>query len=180
VHVNLGDVRRLMITIGVLGLGTLGWLLFLGLVDNGKIDSNLGTTALENLAIARWLWFGNVAFVITLGFIIYLLYLVKAAPSHFARGIARQVQCQDCKAVFMIHDTGHRPVTHVCPNCQALGVYDGKAPPVGLPPRPETPRRIIDLGLACQTCNHAFNVTDTGARPLQVKCPSCKSHGVIR
>ncbi len=176
---NLQDVRRFGLTTGALSLAmviALGWL---ALHDRGRIDSPTAQRLLDGMQLDGWLWLG-VILLLTL-FIVFggLLMMVHSAPRGFARGILRQVQCQDCKAVFMIHDTGHRPITHRCPNCSRLGIYDGTAPPVGEPPRPEPPKRIIELGLVCQDCSHEFTVTDTGVRPLTVKCPKCKARGKV-
>ncbi len=175
---NLGDVRRLLLTASILVTGFVTWLFWLGFAGRNGADG-MTARALE-IGMERWLWIGVLSMAIIIVATLVILYLVRVAPRGFARGVLRQVQCQDCKAVFMIHDTGHRPITHVCPNCKALGIYDGKAPAVGHPPRPQAPRRIVDLGLSCQQCEHRFHVTDTGARPLRVRCPACRSDGLIR
>ncbi len=176
---NLQDVRRFGLTTGILAGAMALALAWLALQENGRINSPTAQRLLDGMELDGWLWLGVVLLLVTLGLITSLLYLLQVAPRSFVLGILRQIQCQGCKAVFMIHDTGHRPITHRCPNCARLGVYDGTAPPVGEPPRPEPPKRIIELGLVCQQCSHDFTVTDTGVRPLTVKCPRCKARGKV-
>ncbi len=176
---NLGDVRRLAVTATVLAGAVLGFLLWLALETLEVIDHRVPTRALAWWGLGTWLWLGVSFVFLSLITLVIVVFFLRDAPAGFARGIRRQVQCQRCKAVFDIHDTGHRPITHVCPNCKGLGVYDGTAPPVGLPPKPEPAKKIIALGLACETCDFHFDVTDTGARPLRVKCPKCNAKGQV-
>lgn len=177
--VNLGDVRRLAITLGVAAVVLTGWLLMLGLQQRGTVDVEAASDALAVFALATWLWIG---LFLTIGLLMALgitLNYLHQAPDDLARGYLRQVQCQHCKAVFLLHDTGHRPIQQQCPNCRYLGVYDGTAPPVGRPPRPEPARKIVELELSCKECRHHFPVTDTGARPLRVQCPRCDAKGRV-
>ncbi len=176
---NLGDVRRLAVTATILAGLMLGFLLWLALEYLGVTTSRITMRALDLWSLSTWLWIAVSLFFVILVMVVGFLFFLREAPKGYARGIMRQVQCQRCKAVFAIHDTGHRPITHICPNCKGLGVYDGTAPPVGVAPRPEPAKKIISLGLACESCDFHFDVTDTGARPLRVKCPSCQAKGQV-
>lgn len=155
------------------------WLVLLNLHDAGLFEWRWPRESLRVFPLAAWMWVGVGLLIVIVTVTGLIVHGVHQAPADYARGAVRQVQCQDCKAVFFIHDTGHRPITHQCPNCKALGVYDGRAPPVGAPPVPEPPKKVISLDLTCQTCQHGFQVTDTGARPLKVTCPNCQAVGSI-
>lgn len=177
---NLGDVRRLSAMNISIAAALLLWLVLLNLHDASLFEWRWPRLALDVFPLAAWMWVGVgmlLVIVTTTGLIVHG---VHQAPADFARGSVRQVQCQHCKAVFFIHDTGHRPLTHLCPNCKSLGVYDGTAPPVGLPPVPKKADKVVALDLTCQACQHGFRVTDTGARPLTVTCPNCDSIGKIQ
>ncbi len=176
---NLADVRRLAVTAVIATSAALAFLMWLALEALEVTESRLTTRALDLWSLSTWLWIALGLFFFVLVIIVGVLFLLREAPQGYARGIMRQVQCQRCKAVFDIHDTGHRPITHICPNCQGLGIYDGTAPPVGVAPKPEPAKKIIALGLACETCDFHFDVTDTGARPLRVKCPKCNAKGQV-
>ncbi len=176
---NLADARRLAVTATLIAVTIMGFLFWFALETAGVVHSRITARALEWWSLTTWLWIAVSLVVVCLVVLVIVVFMVRQAPRGFARGIVRQVQCQRCKAVFDIHDTGHRPITHICPNCKGLGVYDGTAPPVGAPPKPEPAKKIIALGLACETCDYHFDVTDTGARPLRVKCPKCQAKGQV-
>lgn len=173
---DLRDVRRLAASALGVGAVVLLWLLFLSLDDAELFEWAWPTAALDGLPLVTWLWFGA-------GFLAILIGLVTLAAFSVSLGggrqPTRQVQCQNCRAVFFMPDNGRRPLTHPCPNCKSLGVYDGKAPAIGHAPevRAESLRR---LPLTCRGCAHRFSALDTGVRPLSVECPSCKSIGEIR
>lgn len=174
---DVRDVRRLATSALVLGAAALLWLLFLALDDAGSFEWPWPTKALGVLSLEAWMW-------VIMGFILFLLVAVAApiyamSKSTKVKAATRQVQCQDCKAVFFMPDTGRRPLTHPCPSCKALGVYEGTAAPIGK--APIVPKQnIARINLTCRTCQGKFIATDTGVRPLQVECPSCKAVGVIR
>ncbi|MGB0652586.1 MAG: hypothetical protein ACPGQL_05250 [Thermoplasmatota archaeon] len=176
---QLRDVRRTGLTIAIIAGVALLWLFLLSLQETDRIDFGLTSGALERLTLGWWQWLVAILLSLLVALLIFLLTSVDEAPEGYARGSVRQVQCADCKAVFHLHDSGHRPLMHVCPNCKALGVYDGKAAPVGKPPEAKEPEQLIKLGLTCDRCDHGFDVTDTGQRPLQVTCPNCQSSGFL-
>ncbi len=170
-------MKRLSVTIFILAVLVLVWLSLLWLQDSGNLDWGPTRSSLGMLAVGLWAGIGAGLLAALIGMLVLTLGAVGSAPEGYAEGSVRQVQCAHCKAVFHIHDTGHRPIMHVCPNCDSLGVYDGTAPPVGKPPEPEKPERIVQLELQCQRCNHEFSVTDSGRRPMDVTCPACESIG---
>ncbi len=176
---ELSDVRRLSVTTMVLAGGLLAWLLFLFLEDTGRFEWGLPERGLGLMPFSGWMWTTAGLLAVFLGVVGFTTFGVNQAPRGFARGSVRQVQCQDCKAVFFIPDSGKRPLTHLCPSCKALGVYDGEAPPVGTPPTPRPPKEIVELGLTCRTCSHRFMATDTGVRPMRIACPTCKAVGEV-
>lgn len=176
---NLSDLRRLSISVLIVAVVSLLFVMSIAIHDNGWLEWRLPEAALELFPYGAWLWLGIAAMFILVFIVGLVPFGVAQAPEGFTRGAARQVQCQNCKAVFFIHDTGHRPLTHMCPNCKHLGVYDGNAPPVGRPPKPEPPRRIIRMDLECRHCKDRFAVTDTGARPLHVRCDHCGTKGKV-
>ncbi len=177
---NLGDVRRLSAMNIALTALLLLWLVMLNLHAASLFEWRWPREALTLFPLAAWMWVGVGLLIVVITSTALIVHGVQQAPTDFARGSVRQVQCQECKAVFFIHDTGHRPLTHICPSCKALGVYDGTAPPVGTPPIPKKPRELVRLDLTCQSCKHGFHVTDTGVRPLRVQCPKCESVGKIQ
>ena len=176
---DLKDVRRLAATAMVLSLAIVLWLVFLHLQRAELFTWEYPERALNRLDFNTWMWIGVTTIVVLAAVVAGTVYGVDAGKTGGAQASVRQVQCQDCKAVFFIHDTGRRPLTHRCPSCKALGIYDGKAPPVGQVPKAEPVKAVVELSLTCRRCSHAFNVTDTGIRPLQVACPSCKAVGAI-
>jgi phage FluMu protein Com len=174
--VDLRDVRRLAVSALVVGGVVLLWLVFLTLDDAALFEWGWPTTALEALSLRTWLW-------LAIGVLLALVGLVTLSAYSISLGTgkvpSRQVQCQSCRAVFFMPDNGRRPLTHACPNCKALGVYDGKAPPVGRAPEVK-PQELRRIPLTCRSCEHKFSALDTGIRPLSVQCPNCKSVGEIR
>lgn len=177
---ELSDGRRLALTTMVLAGVLILWMIFLALHDAGQFEWAWPERALGWFGLAAWTWIGLGVYAIMTFVVGMMMFGVDQTPPGFARGKQRQVQCQDCKAVFMVHDAGNRPLTHLCPNCNALGVYTGDAPPVGNPPKPQEPEKLIQLGLNCHECDHKFKVTDTGKRPLKVSCPNCHAGGAIQ
>ena len=176
--VDVSDMRRLAVSAVSVAALVLLWLLFLFLHDAGLFEWAWPEAALGAISLTAWLGIlAGVSAVVVVGFAL-LTFGIQGTPPGLAKASLRQVQCQECKAVFFIRDTGHRPLTHVCPSCRALGVYDGRAPPVGKAPAVQT-ARIAKMDLTCQRCKHRFHVTDTGARPLKVTCPQCRSIGEI-
>ena len=173
---DLRDVRRLSVSALVVGGVALLWLMFLALDDADLFNWGWPTQALGALTLNTWQW-------LTAGILIALVGIVTLSAYSVGTGTGRiptrQVQCQNCRAVFFMPDNGRRPLTHPCPNCKALGVYDGKAPPIGKAPevRPEEVRRIP---LTCRNCRHKFSALDTGIRPLSIACPQCKAVGELR
>ncbi|HET6399726.1 MAG TPA: hypothetical protein VFH47_09260, partial [Candidatus Thermoplasmatota archaeon] len=175
-RVDIRDVRRLGVTVLAIGVLLLLFLLALYLQRAGTISWGLARAALARMSLAGWLWTGAAVLVVLLGVLAAMLYGVpQPSPVAYTK---RQVQCQDCKAVFWLTDTGARPLQHPCPNCKALGIYDGRAPPAGRLPaiRPE---QVVELGLTCRTCHTRFTVRDTGVRPLRVTCVKCRAVGTI-
>lgn len=171
------DVRRLAASALVVGAAVLLWLFFLALDDAGAFNWAWPSKALATLGFEAWMW-------ICLGLLAFLLAVVGLIVFAIGQGGSgktptRQVQCQDCKAVFFMPDNGRRPLSYPCPSCKALGVYDGKAEPIGVAPVAK-PQNIVRLPLTCRSCATKFTATDTGVRPLNVECPSCKAIGVIR
>jgi hypothetical protein len=122
------------------------------------------------------MWIGAGVLGVLIGLVTLGAFSVSLAGG---RQPTRQVQCQNCRAVFFMPDNGRRPLTHPCPNCKALGVYDGKAPPVGKAPEVKA-ENLRRLPLTCRSCAHKFTALDTGVRPLSVECPNCKAIGEIR
>lgn len=173
-------MRRLAVTALVFCGVLLLWLIFIGLHDSGRFEWALPRGALGWFGAATWYWLGLATMLAFVAVVTFTSFGVNEAPAGYAQGKLRQVQCQDCKAVFFVHDAGHRPLTHQCPNCKALGIYDGKAPPVGEAPKAEAAKRVVRIGLTCQECAYRFKVTDTGSRPLAVKCPSCQANGSVQ
>lgn len=161
----------------MLGAATLLWLFFLVLDDRGAFEWSWPTKALGILGFASWMW-------ICFAFLAFLLVAVAApiygmTKSAGGKNPTRQVQCQDCRAVFFMPDNGRRPLTYPCPSCKALGVYEGTAPPIGQAPVVPA-QRIARINLTCRSCQNRFIATDTGLRPLHIECPSCKQVGIIR
>lgn len=176
---DASDLRRLALSAVVAAALLLLWLLFLFLHDAGLFRWSWPEAALGAISMEAWLGIlAGVAAVLLAGFAVLSMGLDRA-PQGLARASTRQVQCQDCKAVFFLRDTGHRPLTHQCPSCRALGVYDGCQEPVGKVPEPQPLSRSVRLDLTCRSCHHRFAITDTGARPLKVTCPACRSVGRI-
>ena len=173
---DLRDVRRLAASALVVGGLVLLWLVFLALDDAGQFDWPWPTRALEALSFAAWTWVCAGVLLILLGLVTLAAFSVKIGAG---RQPTRQVQCQSCRAVFFMPDNGRRPLTHPCPNCKALGVYDGKAPPVGKAPEVKA-QELRRLPLTCRSCANKFSVLDTGVRPLSVECPNCKAVGDLR
>lgn len=176
---DLGDARRLVASALVLSGLLLLWLLFLWLADRGSFVWTWPERGLAWVPYAGWLWIGAGVTAVLLFFVGYVLWQIPLAPDGYAAGSQRQVQCLECRAVFLVHDTGHRPLTHICPNCKSLGVYDGHQPSVG-EPQARRPQQVVELDLTCQQCHRRFQVTDTGMRPMVVHCPECKAVGTIR
>ncbi len=174
---DVRDVRRLTASSLVLGAAMLLWLVFLALDDADAFDWSWPTAALKTLRFEAWMWIGA-------GVLAFLLAVVGLAVFGVGQGGAgkaptRQVQCQDCKAVFFMPDNGRRPLTYPCPSCKALGVYDGKAAPIGTAPIVPV-QKIARISLTCRSCQGKVVATDTGVRPLSIECPSCKAVGVLR
>ncbi len=174
---DVRDVRRLASSALVLGAAVVLWEVFLALDDQGKFEWRWPTGALHSLPFGAWTWINLSLLAVLLAAVCAPIYgMTKSAGG---RNPTRQVQCQDCKAVFFMPDNGRRPLTYPCPSCKALGVYDGTAPPIGQAPI-VPPQRIVRVSLSCRSCQARFAATDTGVRPLHVECPSCKAVGVIR
>lgn len=170
-------MRRLTASSLVLGVATLLWLLFLALDDADAFNWGWPTAALESLRFEVWMWIGA-------GVLAFLLAVVGLTVFGIGQGgtgkaPTRQVQCQDCKAVFFMPDNGRRPLTYPCPSCKALGVYDGKADPIGAAPIVPA-QKIARISLTCRSCQSKVVATDTGVRPLSIECPTCKAVGVLR
>jgi len=177
--VDLSDLQRLAKTTLFLVVALLAWLVFLALHDAGQFEWTWPERGLSWFGMTAWLWTGAALLALMALALAFMSFGINQAPEGFAKGKLRQVQCQDCKAVFFVHDAGNRPLTHLCPNCKALGVYDGMAPPVGVPPKAIPPEKVVALSLTCHACEHRFNVTDSGVRPLKVACPMCDATGTI-
>ncbi len=172
-------MRRLAVTAVFAMALLLAWLLVLYLSSVGHIRWELAASALRQMPLLTWLALGAGAAALFMIIVALSIFGVPEAPPGMARASLRQVQCQHCKAVFQIRDTGHRPLSHECPSCHRLGIYTGDHAPVGEPPEPTPARTVTQLDLTCRRCRHRFDVTDTGARPLKVKCPACGSRGDI-
>jgi phage FluMu protein Com len=177
--VDLKDVRRLAATAMALSGAIVLWLVFLGLQKDGLFTWSWPEKALHRLSFQTWMWIGVGAIAAFAAVVAGTVFGIPTAKDVRSSASVRQVQCQDCKAVFFIQDTGRRPLSNRCPNCKALGIYEGTLPAVGRLPKPEPAKALVELSLTCRRCNHAFNVTDTGVRPLQVACPNCKAQGVV-
>lgn len=177
---DLRDVRRLAVSLLVLTLAVAAWLLLLWLDDTGRFGFTWTKAALGFIQWRAWMWIGVLLLVTFVATVVLTLFGVSLVPPGFAKGSMRQVQCGHCKAVFFIHDAGHRPISHRCPNCRYLGLYDGMAEAVGDPQAVIGRRDTVQLALKCRNCSHRFEVTDTGIRPLKVSCPNCKAVGKMR
>jgi phage FluMu protein Com len=175
--VDVRDVRRLATSALVIGAAVLLWLLFLALDQEGAFEWSWPSDALETLPFIAWMWicFGLLAFLLVA--VAAPIYGMSKSPG--GKTPTRQVQCQDCKAVFFMPDNGRRPLTYPCPSCKALGVYDGQAAPIGQAPVVPA-QNIKRVNLTCRSCQTKFLATDTGVRPLHVTCPSCKAVGLLR
>lgn len=176
---DLGDVRRFALTSILAIVLLLVWLFFLFLQDAGLFTWAWPEEALEELGLDAWLGIGAAVAGLLLAVLALVVFGVPDTAPGLAKANIRQVQCQACAAVFRMRDPGHRPLTHQCPSCRRIGVYDGKAPPIGEPPRPQRPSGITLLDLTCKRCHHRFDVTDTGKRPLVVDCPKCQAIGEL-
>lgn len=169
-------MRRLSVSALVVGAIAMLWLMFLALDHADLFNWGWPTSALDALTLNTWQW-------LTAGFLLALVGLVTL--SAYAVGVGsgrvptRQVQCQNCRAVFFMPDNGRRPLTHPCPNCKALGIYDGKAPPIGKAPEVK-PDNLKRIPLTCRNCRNRFSALDTGVRPLSIACPQCKAVGELR
>jgi phage FluMu protein Com len=177
--VDVQDVRRISLTAAILAGVTLLWLFFLWLQDAGLWEWFAPRAALGRMPFLGWMWTGAGLFVLLIVVVVLPIFTVPTIAKADHKGRVRQVQCQNCKAVFVLEDTGARPLSHQCPSCKFIGVYTGKAPAVGDAPEPEKPKRIVRLDLTCGNCQHKFPVTDTGTRPLKVTCPDCGAVGNI-
>jgi phage FluMu protein Com len=144
--------------------------------DAGSFDWSWPTRALAKLSLAAWQWLSAIVLVVLLGLVTLAAYSVNLAGGRMP---SRQVQCQNCRAVFFMPDNGRRPLQHPCPNCKALGVYDGKAPAIGSAPEVK-PQQLKRIPLTCRSCQHKFSALDTGVRPLSIECPNCKAGGELR
>ena len=169
-------MRRLAVSALVVGVAIALWLVFLALDDANLFNWSWPTGALESLSLRTWQWIGAGALLALVGIVALSAHSVSLAGGRMP---TRQVQCQNCHAVFFMPDNGRRPLQHPCPNCKVLGIYDGKAPPVGRAPevRGQDLRRVP---LTCRNCAHRFTALDTGVRPLSIECPSCKAVGELR
>ncbi|HLF16050.1 MAG TPA: hypothetical protein VI796_01275 [Candidatus Thermoplasmatota archaeon] len=176
---DLRDIRRLSFSFILLACALFAWLILLFLHDSGRFEWGGPKGALGWMPFTGWLWLTAFLSAVLLTVVGLTTFGVTQAPTGFAKGSLRQLQCQDCKAVFFVHDAGQRPLTHVCPNCKCLGVFDGEAAPVGTPPKPRPPKELIELGLTCRTCSHRFMVLDAGVRPMKIACPKCKAVGEV-
>jgi phage FluMu protein Com len=174
--VDLRDVRRLSVSALVVGSLVLLWLLFLSLDDADLFNWPWPTRALEALQLRVWQWIGAAILLALVGLVTLAAYSVGVGSGRIP---TRQVQCQNCRAVFFMPDNGRRPLTHPCPNCKALGVYDGKAPPIGKAPEVK-PEELKRIPLTCRNCRNKFTALDTGIRPLSIACPQCKAVGELR
>ena len=106
-RVDIRDVRRLGVTVLAIGVLLLLFLLALYLQRAGTISWGLARAALARMSLAGWLWTGAAVLVVLLGVLAAMLYGVpQPSPVAYTK---RQVQCQDCKAVFWLTDTGARP-----------------------------------------------------------------------
>lgn len=153
------------------------WLVMLALDDADLFNWGWPTDALGILTLATWMWIGASVFLVLIGGMVGIVYAMGLG----GKAPTRQVQCQDCRAVFFIPDNGRRPLTHFCPSCKALGVYDGGEAST-------TP--ALDLGatktslpvksFTCPNCNDRFAVADTGVRPLRITCPKCATSGLLK
>lgn len=175
---NLTDLRRLVVTTLILAGLTVLWTFFLLLHDGGQFTWRFPEVALGWFGIKPWLVLLFALTFIMVYVVGLLTFAIQTAPKGYAAGKMRQVQCQACKAVFFVHDSGHRPLTHECPSCKALGVYDGKHDPVGRPPQLTRPVHT-KVRMTCHVCKHKFSEDDDGRRPMKVTCPSCNSKGQI-
>lgn len=169
-------MRRLSVSALVVGAFVLLWLMFLSLDSAELFEWGWPTEALEALELTTWMWLGAVVLLALVGLVTLSAYTVSLGSGKMP---TRQVQCQNCRAVFFMPDNGRRPLTHPCPNCKALGIYDGKTPPIGRAPEVKA-QELRRLPLTCRNCQHKFSALDTGIRPLQVECPNCKSIGELR
>lgn len=169
-------MRRLAASAAVVGGAVLLWLLFLSLDDAELFEWAWPTDSLATLDLITWMWLGAGILAVLIGLVTLAAFSVSLGAG---RQPTRQVQCQNCRAVFFMPDNGRRPLTHPCPNCKALGVYDGKAPAVGKAPEVKA-ESLRKLPLTCRSCAHKFSALDTGVRPLSIECPNCKAVGEIR
>ena len=171
-------MRRLGVTALAVALLLLLWLFFLWLDQTGRFEWSWPTRALGAVGFGAWMWMGALVFTLLLRVMAFTLFGVPATPSVGGTSL-RQVQCDNCKAVFFIRDSGARPLSHPCPSCKVLGVYDGTAAPVGAAPKPRMAKQIVQVNLTCRTCSHRFQATDLGVRPMKIACPNCKAVGEI-
>lgn len=177
---DINDVRRLTISVLIFAAVEALLLFFLWLHNRAFFEWVVPEAMLGWMQFDIWALLFAVLFIAIGGMVTMLVFSIPiASASGLAKGRLRQVQCQDCKAVFHMADTGERPLMHPCPNCRSMGVYDGQAPPVGRPPKPELAKKVIQLALQCESCAHDFKFTDSGVRPLEVACPECNSSGTI-
>ncbi len=174
---DVADVRRLSASILAVAFAVILWLVFLALDDADLFNWGWPSRALGALQLQTWLWIGAGTLAALVGLGAMTVFGIGAQEEHLP---SRQVQCQHCKAVFFMPDNGRRPLMHPCPNCKALGVYDGLAPAVGKPPEVIPESKIVKVNLTCRNCQNRFPVTDTGVRPLRIECPKCKAVGALR
>ncbi len=171
-------MRRLAITVLLLAVAASLWLGLLWLHVKTRLEASLAASALDVMGLGVWTGLiGGLVLAVTLVLGAAVL-ATDLLPAGWAKGQVRQVQCDECRAVFFIGDTGIRPITHRCPNCRNIGVYDGRADPVGVAPLGS--KDIVKLSLKCRNCAHRFTASDTGFRPLRITCPQCDAVGSMQ
>jgi phage FluMu protein Com len=177
---DIKDVRRLTVSVLILAAVEALLLFFLWLHNRAFFEWAVPEKMLGWMPFDIWALVFAVLFFAIGGVVAMLVFSIPiASASGYAKGRLRQVQCQNCKAVFHMADSGERPLMHPCPSCRSLGFYDGQSEPVGKPPEPELAKKIVQLALKCQSCTKNFKFTDSGVRPLEVSCPECSAVGTI-
>jgi len=122
------------------------------------------------LSLKYWSLIGVILYVIFL--ILEIIVYLKSSKKEreeikIISEALKKVMCSDCKTVFLVSDTGVRPLRYTCPNCGKEGVLRGKTVE-------GKARKIV-----CENCNVEFEIFDTGERPLSYSCPNCHFEGVV-
>ena len=153
--------KNLLKIIVIVSLVYLAWLILVAFYEIKGVEILL--------SLKYWSIIGIILYASFL-FIEFLIYMTPPAKREEIKIVSealKKVMCSDCKTIFLISDTGVRPLRYTCPNCGKEGVLRGKTVE-------GKARKIV-----CENCNVEFEIFDTGERPLSYSCPNCHFEGVV-